>query len=108
MAAKVSTAGVKDSGMSADSGKGFSATTVSHGWAFPWTKAHRQTSKAARRRRQQLLRFQTERILPEKKIKNGTMAIIQAKKSTEDLKEITHKVYFDVEIDGKLAGESFW
>lgn len=29
------------------------------------------------------------------------MDLIQAK---EDLKEITHKVYFDVEIDGKSAG----
>lgn len=28
----------------------------------------------------------------------------QAKKSKEDLKEVTHKVYFDVEIDGKPAG----
>jgi hypothetical protein len=31
----------------------------------------------------------------------------QAKKSKEDLKEITHKVYFDVEIDGKPAGMFF-
>lgn len=29
---------------------------------------------------------------------------VQAKKSKENLKEITHKVYFDVEIDGKAAG----
>ncbi|KAL9228667.1 hypothetical protein vseg_004220 [Gypsophila vaccaria] len=29
---------------------------------------------------------------------------IQAKKSSEDLKEVTHKVFFDVEIDGKPAG----
>lgn len=29
---------------------------------------------------------------------------MQAKKSKEDLKEVTHKVYFDVEIDGKAAG----
>lgn len=28
---------------------------------------------------------------------------MQAKKSN-DLKEVTHKVYFDVEIDGKEAG----
>ncbi|KAJ6948259.1 peptidyl-prolyl cis-trans isomerase CYP20-1 [Populus alba x Populus x berolinensis] len=34
----------------------------------------------------------------------GTLAVTQAKKSKEDLKEITHKVYFDVEIDGKPAG----
>ncbi|CAA7038034.1 unnamed protein product [Microthlaspi erraticum] len=31
----------------------------------------------------------------------GAIALIQAKK---DLQEITHKVYFDVEIDGKEAG----
>ncbi|KAG2308582.1 hypothetical protein Bca52824_028330 [Brassica carinata] len=31
----------------------------------------------------------------------AALALIQAK---EDLKEITHKVYFDVEIDGKEAG----
>lgn len=30
--------------------------------------------------------------------------IIQAKKSKEDLKEVTHKVFFDVEIAGKPAG----
>lgn len=30
--------------------------------------------------------------------------MFQAKKSKENLKEITHKVYFDVEIDGKEAG----
>lgn len=30
--------------------------------------------------------------------------LLQAKKSKENLKEITHKVYFDVEIDGKEAG----
>lgn len=30
--------------------------------------------------------------------------MFQAKKSKENLKEITHKVYFDVEIDGKAAG----
>jgi len=30
--------------------------------------------------------------------------VIQAKKGKEDLKEITHKVFFDVEIDGKTAG----
>ncbi|CAN1282320.1 Peptidyl-prolyl cis-trans isomerase CYP19-4 [Linum perenne] len=34
----------------------------------------------------------------------GTLALIQAKKSDEKLKEITHKVFFDVEIDGKPAG----
>ncbi|CAN7140239.1 unnamed protein product [Brassica rapa subsp. narinosa] len=34
----------------------------------------------------------------------GTLSAIQAKKSKENLKEITHKVYFDVEIDGKEAG----
>ncbi|XP_011043772.1 PREDICTED: peptidyl-prolyl cis-trans isomerase CYP20-1-like [Populus euphratica] len=34
----------------------------------------------------------------------GTLAVTQAKKSKADLKEITHKVYFDVEIDGKPAG----
>ncbi|KAL1193120.1 Peptidyl-prolyl cis-trans isomerase CYP20-1 [Cardamine amara subsp. amara] len=34
----------------------------------------------------------------------GTLTAIQAKKSKENLKEITHKVYFDVEIDGKAAG----
>ncbi|XP_042481977.1 peptidyl-prolyl cis-trans isomerase CYP20-1-like isoform X2 [Macadamia integrifolia] len=35
----------------------------------------------------------------------GTLAVIQAKKAKdESLKEITHKVYFDVEIDGKSAG----
>ncbi|CAH8312997.1 unnamed protein product [Eruca vesicaria subsp. sativa] len=33
----------------------------------------------------------------------GTLSAIQAKKSKENLKEITHKVYFDVEIDGKEA-----
>uniref|UniRef100_A0A6N2MII4 Peptidyl-prolyl cis-trans isomerase n=2 Tax=Salix TaxID=40685 RepID=A0A6N2MII4_SALVM len=34
----------------------------------------------------------------------ATLAVTQAKKSKEDLKEITRKVYFDVEIDGKPAG----
>jgi len=34
----------------------------------------------------------------------GTLALIQAKKSKEDLKEVTNKVFFDVEIDGKAAG----
>ncbi|KAH8499036.1 hypothetical protein H0E87_017808 [Populus deltoides] len=34
----------------------------------------------------------------------GTLTLIQAKKSKEDLTEITHKVYFDVEVDGKPAG----
>ena len=32
--------------------------------------------------------------------------MFQAKKSKEDLKEVTHKVYFDVEIDGKPAGNA--
>ncbi|XP_009630738.1 peptidyl-prolyl cis-trans isomerase CYP20-1 [Nicotiana tomentosiformis] len=34
----------------------------------------------------------------------GTLALAQAKESQESLKEVTHKVYFDVEIDGKPAG----
>ncbi|XP_065879052.1 peptidyl-prolyl cis-trans isomerase CYP20-1 [Euphorbia lathyris] len=34
----------------------------------------------------------------------GTLTLIQAKKSKVNLKEITHKVYFDVEIAGKPAG----
>ncbi|MCD9643883.1 hypothetical protein HAX54_031767 [Datura stramonium] len=34
----------------------------------------------------------------------GTLALAQAKGSQENLKEVTHKVYFDVEIDGKPAG----
>ncbi|KAM7496446.1 hypothetical protein LguiA_020860 [Lonicera macranthoides] len=34
----------------------------------------------------------------------GTLALTQAKKSSEKLKEVTHKVYFDVEINGKPAG----
>ncbi|KAL9276112.1 hypothetical protein ACSQ67_026345 [Phaseolus vulgaris] len=34
----------------------------------------------------------------------GTLALIQAKKSKEELKEVTNKVFFDVEIDGKAAG----
>lgn len=34
------------------------------------------------------------------------MCGLQAKKSKEDLKEVTNKVYFDVEIDGKPAGIS--
>ncbi|CAL0334997.1 unnamed protein product [Lupinus luteus] len=34
----------------------------------------------------------------------GTLALVQAKKSKEDLKEVTNKVYFDVEINGKSAG----
>ncbi|KAI7981339.1 Peptidyl-prolyl cis-trans isomerase CYP20-1 [Camellia lanceoleosa] len=34
----------------------------------------------------------------------ATLALTQAKKSKEDLKEVTHKVYFDVEIAGKPAG----
>ncbi|KAE9594168.1 hypothetical protein Lal_00017059 [Lupinus albus] len=34
----------------------------------------------------------------------GTLALVQAKKSSKKLKEVTNKVYFDVEIDGKAAG----
>ncbi|KAF5193967.1 Peptidyl-prolyl cis-trans isomerase [Thalictrum thalictroides] len=34
----------------------------------------------------------------------GTLVLIQAKKSTEASKEVTNKVYFDVEIAGKPAG----
>ncbi|KAK6927101.1 Cyclophilin-type peptidyl-prolyl cis-trans isomerase domain [Dillenia turbinata] len=34
----------------------------------------------------------------------ATFALTQAKKSEEDLKEVTHKVFFDVEIAGKPAG----
>ncbi|KAK4762738.1 hypothetical protein SAY86_008506 [Trapa natans] len=34
----------------------------------------------------------------------ATVSLIQAKKSQENLKEVTHKVFFDVEIDGKPAG----
>nr|QMV80839.1 peptidylprolyl cis-trans isomerase 32 [Clitoria ternatea] len=34
----------------------------------------------------------------------GTLALIEAKKSKEDLKEVTNKVYFNVEIGGKEAG----
>ncbi|CAL5424585.1 unnamed protein product [Camellia sinensis] len=34
----------------------------------------------------------------------ATLGLTQAKKSKEDLKEVTHKVYFDVEIAGKPAG----
>ncbi|XP_016441494.2 peptidyl-prolyl cis-trans isomerase CYP20-1 isoform X2 [Nicotiana tabacum] len=33
----------------------------------------------------------------------GTLTVAQGKKSQENLKEITHKVFFDVEIDGKPA-----
>lgn len=33
--------------------------------------------------------------------------MFQAKKSKEELKEVTHKVFFDVEIDGKPAGMLF-
>ncbi|KAK4383624.1 Peptidyl-prolyl cis-trans isomerase CYP20-1 [Sesamum angolense] len=33
-----------------------------------------------------------------------SVVLTQAKKSKENLKEVTHKVYFDVEIDGKPAG----
>ncbi|EYU45977.1 hypothetical protein ABFS82_04G084900 [Erythranthe guttata] len=32
------------------------------------------------------------------------IAVSQAKKAHEDLKEVTQKVYFDIEIDGKPAG----
>ena len=35
----------------------------------------------------------------------GSLTLTQAKKSKEDLKEVTHKVYFDVEIAGKPAGQ---
>ncbi|KAJ9565306.1 hypothetical protein OSB04_001272 [Centaurea solstitialis] len=34
----------------------------------------------------------------------GTLALTEAKKSDKDLKEVTHKVFFDVEIAGKPAG----
>ncbi|OAY83628.1 Peptidyl-prolyl cis-trans isomerase CYP20-1 [Ananas comosus] len=34
----------------------------------------------------------------------ATIALIQAKSSKESLKEVTHKVYFDIEIGGKPAG----
>ncbi|KAF8396940.1 hypothetical protein HHK36_018575 [Tetracentron sinense] len=34
----------------------------------------------------------------------GTLALIQANKSKENLKEVTHKVYFDVKIGGKPTG----
>jgi len=34
----------------------------------------------------------------------GTLALSQGKKSEKDLQEVTHKVYFDVEISGKPAG----
>ncbi|MBL1592263.1 peptidylprolyl isomerase, partial [Klebsiella pneumoniae] len=34
----------------------------------------------------------------------GALALIEAKKSKEDLKEVTTKVFFDVEIAGKPAG----
>ncbi|KAL6204430.1 hypothetical protein ACLB2K_021697 [Fragaria x ananassa] len=34
----------------------------------------------------------------------GALALIKAKKSKEDLKEVTTKVFFDVEIAGKPAG----
>ncbi|KAL5200160.1 hypothetical protein ABZP36_021363 [Zizania latifolia] len=34
----------------------------------------------------------------------ATLALAQAKKSKADLTEVTHKVYFDIEIDGKPAG----
>ncbi|KAI3749883.1 hypothetical protein L2E82_20501 [Cichorium intybus] len=34
----------------------------------------------------------------------GALALTEAKKSNKDLKEVTNKVYFDVEIGGKPAG----
>ncbi|KAF3327628.1 peptidyl-prolyl cis-trans isomerase CYP20-1-like isoform X2 [Carex littledalei] len=34
----------------------------------------------------------------------ATIALVQAKGSKDNLKEVTHKVYFDVEIGGKPAG----
>ncbi|XP_022986941.1 peptidyl-prolyl cis-trans isomerase CYP20-1 [Cucurbita maxima] len=34
----------------------------------------------------------------------GTLTLIQAKKSKGNLKEVTNKVYFDIEINGKAAG----
>ncbi|XP_020093056.1 peptidyl-prolyl cis-trans isomerase CYP20-1-like [Ananas comosus] len=34
----------------------------------------------------------------------ATIALIQAKSSKESLKEVTHKVFFDIEIGGKPAG----
>ncbi|XP_074289928.1 peptidyl-prolyl cis-trans isomerase CYP20-1 [Silene latifolia] len=34
----------------------------------------------------------------------ASVSMIQAKKSSENLKEVTHKVFFDVAIDGKPAG----
>ncbi|KAH9603855.1 hypothetical protein KSS87_005975 [Heliosperma pusillum] len=34
----------------------------------------------------------------------ASLSMIQANKSSENLKEVTHKVFFDVEIDGKPAG----
>ncbi|KAL5580744.1 hypothetical protein UlMin_013186 [Ulmus minor] len=34
----------------------------------------------------------------------ATLSLIQGKKSSQDLKEVTNKVFFDVEIDGKAAG----
>lgn len=37
-------------------------------------------------------------------IVNSKFNALQGKKSQENLKEITHKVFFDVEIDGKPAG----
>lgn len=36
-----------------------------------------------------------------------TIHALQAKKSEKNLKEVTHKVYFDIEIDGKAAGTFF-
>ncbi|KAH1130695.1 hypothetical protein J1N35_002073 [Gossypium stocksii] len=35
---------------------------------------------------------------------SGSLALTQAKQSREDLNEVTHQVYFDVEIAGKPAG----
>lgn len=34
--------------------------------------------------------------------------MFQAKSNKEDLKEVTNKVFFDIEIDGKPAGEIFF
>ena len=34
--------------------------------------------------------------------------MFQAKANKENLKEVTNKVFFDIEIDGKPAGEDFF
>nr|GMD12374.1 peptidyl-prolyl cis-trans isomerase CYP20-1-like [Ipomoea batatas] len=34
----------------------------------------------------------------------GTLAALSQAKKSQDLKEVTHKVYFDVEVDGKPSG----